>query len=386
MRQEIARLSRNHIIKTSTDDLCDYFVAKYTVEVPNLREDAIVADQQEKEIDVSNNPRRYWSSPGPHLMRGTEVSVSIPFTGDRDLFFIRPSHFSSSPPRAEIDGSNLTLRAAGIDLRPDQVRSQIDSQLNDIKWHLANLKPEVDAYNGSLRQISRTAIEARKAKLLHDQNLVSAIGFPLKQRADAPNTFVAPEVRRKIKPTLPSVGSAPFKPEPELSNADYEHILNVIDNMALVMERSPSAFASMDEEALRSHFLVQLNGHYEGQATGETFNYEGKTDILIRVNGKNIFIGECKYWDGPKKLLETLDQLASQTTWKDTKVAIIVFNRRKDFSAVLKAIQETVPKHSSFKREVPSQGETRFRYVLGNRDDRSRELILTVLAFDVPGT
>src|SRR5207302_8442880 len=109
------------------------------------------------------------------------------------------------------------------------------------------------------------------------------------------------------------------------------------DNMASVMERSPSAFASMDEEALRSHFLVQLNGHYEGQATGETFNYEGKTDILIRVNGKNIFIGECKYWDGPKKLLETLDQLASQTTWKDTKVAIIVFNRRKDFSAVLKS-------------------------------------------------
>ncbi len=385
MRQEIASLSPNHILKTSTDDLCDYFVAKYTVEVPNLREDAIVADQQEKEIDVSNDPRRYWSSPGPHLMRGTEVSVSIPFTGDRDLFFIRPSHFSSSPPRAEIDGSKLTLRAAGIDLKPDQVRSQIDSQLNHIKWYLANLKPQVELFNSALRQISRTSIEARREKLLRDQNLVSAIGFPLKQRSDAPNTFVAPEIRRKIRPNLPSVGNAPFRPEPELSNADYEHILNVIDNMALVMERSPSAFASMDEEALRSHFLVQLNGHYEGQATGETFNYEGKTDILIRVNGKNIFIGECKYWDGPKKLLETLDQLASQTTWKDTKVAVIIFNRRRDFSAVLKAIRETVPKHSSFKREVPVQGETQFRYVFGNRDDLNRELILTILVFDVPG-
>ena len=45
----------------------------------------------------------------------------------------------------------------------------------------------------------------------------------------------------------------------------------------------------MDEEALRSHFLVQLNGHYEGQATGETFNYEGKTDILIPVGEKKYF-------------------------------------------------------------------------------------------------
>ena len=58
--------------------------------------------------------------------------------------------------------------------------------------------------------------------------IFSAISFPLKQRSDAPNTFVAPEIRRKIKPTLPSVGSAPFKPEPELSNADYGHILNVM--------------------------------------------------------------------------------------------------------------------------------------------------------------
>jgi hypothetical protein len=265
------------------------------------------------------------------------------------------------------------------------VRSQVDSELNHIKGNLANLKPEVESYNNGLREISRAAIEARRAKLLRDQNLVSAIGFPLKQRSDAPNTFITPEVRRKIRPTLPAVGNAPFEPEPELSNADYEHILNVIDSMALVMERSPSAFASMDEEALRSHFLVQLNGHYEGQATGETFNYEGKTDILIRVSGKNIFIGECKYWDGPKKLLETLDQLASQTTWKDTKVAVIIFNRRKDFSAVLKAIKETVPKHSSFKREMTVQHETRFRYTFGNRDDVNRELILTVLAFDVPG-
>lgn len=280
MRQEISGLSANQILKTSTDDLCDYFVAKYSVEVPVLLEDKIVADQREVEIDVSDDPRRRWSTPGPHFMRGTEISVSIPFTGDRDVFFIRPSHFTSGPPHAEIDGHNVVLRATGVDLKPDQVRSQVDAELNNIKWYLASLKPEVDAYNSALRQTARTSIEARKAKLLRDQNLVSAIGFPLNQRSDVSNTFVAPDVRRKIRPTLPPVGNAPFQPEPELSAADYEHILNVIDNMALVMERSPSAFASMDEEALRSHFLVQLNGHYEGQATGETLTMRERQTFL----------------------------------------------------------------------------------------------------------
>jgi len=66
MRQEIANLSANQILKSSTEDLCDYFVAKYAVEVPILIEERIVADQRETEIDVSNDPGRYWRSPGPH--------------------------------------------------------------------------------------------------------------------------------------------------------------------------------------------------------------------------------------------------------------------------------------------------------------------------------
>jgi hypothetical protein len=63
------------------------------------------------------------------------------------------------------------------------------------------------------------------------------------------------------------------------------------------------------------------NGVFKGQATGETFNFQGKTDILIRVEGKNVFIAECKFWKGEKALLATLDQLLSYLSWRDTKAA-----------------------------------------------------------------
>ena len=92
-----------------------------------------------------------------------------------------------------------------------------------------------------------------------------------------------------------------------------------MNNMVAVMERSPKAFRDMKEEDLRQHFLVQLNGQYEGQASGETFNFEGKTDILIRHEGKNIFIAECKFWRGPSTVADTLDQLLSYLSWRDTK-------------------------------------------------------------------
>lgn len=126
---------------------------------------------------------------------------------------------------------------------------------------------------------------------------------------------------------MPFASTAPFKPEPALVDAEYANILDIVSNMALVMERSPSAFASIDEEDLRQHFLVQLNGQYEGQATGETFNYQGKTDILLRVDGRNIFIAECKYWHGAKSYTQTIDQVLSYVSWRDTKIAVIIFNR-----------------------------------------------------------
>ncbi len=69
--------------------------------------------------------------------------------------------------------------------------------------------------------------------------------------------------------------------------------------MSVVVERNPTSFATLDEEGIRDHFLLQLNGHYEGAATGETFNAAGKTDIMIRAEDRNVFIAECKFWRGP---------------------------------------------------------------------------------------
>jgi hypothetical protein len=230
---------------------------------------------------------------------------------------------------------------------------------------------------------ARQSIDARKAKLLSDRNLVAGLGFPMKARPDAPRTYVAPQVRRKIV-TPPSASQTPYKPEPVLEETHYRAILDIVQSMALVMERSPSAFAEMGEEALRQHFLVQLNGHFEGQATGETFNHQGKTDILIRVDGRNIFIAECKFWHGEKQFVETINQILSYLSWRDTKAAIILFNRNKGFSHVLAKIKETSASHPNRKSGPKEEGETRFRYVFANPSDASREITLTVLAFDVP--
>jgi hypothetical protein len=196
---------------------------------------------------------------------------------------------------------------------------------------------------------------------------------------------MAPVKRKRIPTAKPGASREAFSPEPELQFEVYEQILNTLRNMVLVMERSPRAFSNMGEEDLRTHFLVQLNGQYEGLATGETFNYEGKTDILIRVDGKNVFIAECKFWKGPKALKSTIDQLLGYLSWRDTKAAILIFNRNKDFSVVLSQIPTVLENHPNFKRHIHHNNrETEFRSILHSNTDKNRELVVTILVFDIP--
>ena len=240
-----------------------------------------------------------------------------------------------------------------------------------------------DAHRQSLPPRLRPEIEARKQKLLDARKMVSGLAFPIRTRQDAPKTYVAPVTRKKVIATPPPVAAA-FEPEPVLEEANYQAILNIIQSMTLVMERSPSAFQTMGEEDLRQHFLVQLNGQFEGAASGETFNFSGKTDILIRVKDRNIFIAECKFWGGEKIFLATITQLLNYLSWRDTKTAVLIFNRNKDFSAVLQTIQDTLTNHPNLKRGPVKEADTRYRCVFGNPSDPRREAILTVLAFDVP--
>lgn len=385
MLAEIERVDADRLLNSSVEDLAQYFSTKFNISVPILDIENLVVDQREKQIDVSRDPMRMiMDRSRPFNVTGTEIQVEIPFSGEAEAFKIQPNPYTLNPPRASVRGAILSFSIVGTNLDAEGVKRQIDQTISVIQSYLTNLKGNVSSLNAQLPSEARSTIEVRRTNLLASRSMVASLGFKMKERDGVSKTYVAPEVRRKITPVMPQASSAPFKPEPALSSSDYEHILGVMQGMTQVMELSPSAFHAVDEEALRSHFLVQLNGHYQGQATGETFNYEGKTDILIRSEGKNIFIAECKFWSGPKMLIATIDQLLGYSSWRDTKTAVVVFNRNRDFSKVLAAIPETVRSHPQFKRDLPGSTETTFRFQFANRDDKNREMFLTVLAFDVP--
>jgi len=381
---EVQKLEANYLLQASETDLLDALVEKHQVAPIVIRKDDIHVDgPRETKIDVSHD-FRYATFPGERtVVPGTTLTVIVPFEGDPTILRCKPQKWNLNPPRGEIKGQEIHLHYGGVDPQADGIKKEYEDELRKIERYLSWGRDQIDSHNTRLAQEIRKAVTARKQRLLRDQGVAESLGLPLKRR-QVPETYSVPVMPRKPKVEMPKASEKPFRPEPALAEEEYDRILGIIHNMALTMERSPRTFAKLDEEEIRDHFLVHLNGHYEGQATGETFNCEGKTDILIRHEGRNIFIAECKFWKGEKALLETIAQLLGYTSWRDTKTAIVLFNRTKNFSNVLGQIPEVVAKHTNFKKDLGKRGETQFRYLFHHRDDKNRELTVTVLAFDVP--
>jgi hypothetical protein len=392
LKTEIEQLDANRFLNTSPNDLAKYFVENYSLETPKLRRDemAIVGNSEikltvkEPFADVIAGRSNLDSSLFSDIVPGQRIEIEIPFDGESQLFYARASTYSSVFPRAQVKEQSLLLI---FEIRSDSQKDILfdtNRTLDEIKRYLDWTRNDVKGFNTTLLHRINSTIEERRQRILTNQQRVASLEIPLKIRTDAPKTYAVPSIKRKIAPELPTAPTFPYEPEPVLEMEHYEHVLKIIQSMTQVMERSPSAFETMKEENLRQHFLVQLNGQFEGKATGETFNMNGKTDILLRENNRNVFIAECKFWKGAKQYQETIDQLLGYTAWRDTKTAILIFNRDTTMTTVLDSVKAETEKHANYKRTLDWKHETGFRYVFHQNDDKNRELILTVLVFDIP--
>lgn len=368
----------------SVDELAAELVAEVRVEPLDIDWAAMTATIGDAKVDVSGDwSRGSFVRSGPVHVPGTKVTYHIPFRGERDLFKFRPSTHLMNAPRGVVKGGEIQVSLTVPTPLPDSLKADLDRQVADIRTHVDWINSDVHAFNRGLAGLAQEAAQGRRDKVLADHDLAASLGVPLRRREDASPTYATPALRRPVVRTPPA-GTRALSPEPVVLPEEYEQILGIVRSMALVLERNPSAFAGMGEEDIRAHFLLHLNGAYHGDATGETFNAGGKTDILVRDRDRNVFIAECKFWGGTKLLTEAIDQLLRYTSWRDTKTAILLFNRNKDLTRVLEQISPAVAGHLSFVREIPYGAETEFRFVLRQPSDRARELTLTVLVFEVP--
>jgi hypothetical protein len=381
---QIERESEDYILNVNEIEYVNHLISEFSISPPVIDFENVSVTSYEKQISAEDFPEAFRACPEETFSRLAFVYY-LPYAGEVDLLRCFPGQHPSWTTEVYAESQDLCFEVVSFREDAEEVKRTAEHFIHNMKSQLGYLTQEIEDYNASLPESVQQMFRTRKQRFLGKYEMLAFLEVPIRKRETLPETYAIPAPHtRKSAVAKPRVTERGYRPEPALDQLVYQEILQTIHDVGKVFERLPSTYSGKSEEELRDHLLLYLEPRFEGSATGETFNRLGKTDILIRYENSNVFIAECKFWGGQKLYLKTIDQLLAYLTWRDSKAAIVIFVRSKDFSSVLQAIEAATPGHLNYLGFVTKEDETWLNYRFHIRDDPNREVQLAVLLFHIP--
>lgn len=384
-RDSVAAINAATLLDATPEALVDELLERFQVEPLRLN------DPTSEVVGLTVEQPDGWGERGP--VEGTLLRLRVPFTGEPPLLRLRPSDCTGPVPRGQVDRQALVLEQWWPQAPSGEEMTRWgNGELRSLRHWIACQEPMITNFNASLRADLRKLVGQRRDLELRRRHLQAALPYGIHRRDDAPLTYALGGIVRKridLSGSPRTAAGQPPTPEPRLTDDQFNEILATVRAIGHSMERMPKAFAELYEEQLRAVFLAALNAQFDGAATAETFNYRGKTDILIRTNDRNVLIGECKIWRGPaafrgnRDAYGVVDQVLEYAAWRDAWAAILLFVRGKEPTQVFAQVSGLLAEHENI-REVRQVGDSEWRCRLKQRDDPLRELTLAVTAFHFP--
>jgi len=224
MIDEINGLSGDYVLSTSAIDLKGYFYMKYSLSVPELKND-IQADVQNARIEIGDA-----FSQERIKTLGTEFKFYIPFEGQKELLNYRPNHFTYSPPIAVVEKSQLIftyqhpyMGLEGSEREAENAKQNFETDLRQVQEYLVWMSDDIKLYHLELQATMDAQITSRQQKSLRDRGMAASLGYPLKRHGT--EQTIVPLSRRKPVMPKPLPPKEAFQPEFELDMAEYEFIL-----------------------------------------------------------------------------------------------------------------------------------------------------------------
>ena len=362
---EVGSAPDDHVLAVVAQEWADALVKRYRLDVPELHTaERWMEEPEEIQYDVSHEgfSRALPSGGGPFFVRGTRHVVHIPFFGDPEILLLRPSSFTSSgPPAGHLRGSDVLVTVEYSNDSARDIGAQVDATTRVIEQWLDFARSDAVEHNRQLLQQALPAIVERQREIKAKRERIAASGIPVRAPGALKPPIIRAIVRRPSRLPLQSSSGAPIPLDPALPEDVYPDILAAIAQAARDMERSRDTYAGMGEEDRRQILLLALNGQYRGLTTAEAFNVKGKTDLRIQYEGRNLFIAECKKWNGQASVTKTIDQLFTYTGWQDTKLAVVMFVEQKSLTDIVDKGRTAMLAHPQFVEERGGADELELR-------------------------
>lgn len=316
-----------------------------------------------------------------------QLTYHVPLEGamsyldNSPLILYKPSLGAYQIENASYNGKEIVIkRLIPEDIDFNTLKEEKDELQKLLYSNYGRLLYDVNQFNNDLKNSIENKFTEILNRHLRSKQILEKLGVPLR-REEETKLHVRPKLRKKIDiPKLPK--SVLESIDPFITKHVYEDIIGLIHDACRNIERMPSMFRGRSENDLRDFILFVLDPNFIlGSATGETFNAEGKTDILLRYSSSNVFVAECKYWHGTSSYLKAIDQLLSYLTWRDSKTALIIFVRNKSISQVLDKVKLETKCHSNYVSFEAELGEGLLRFKFHLNGDDNKEVWVTVMIY-----
>jgi len=175
LRDKVQRMPATEL---DDSELPNRLADEFGIEVPILNEEAKYARQRETQVDVSRDPtRRAFFGHGPRSMPGTEISIFIPFTGDPEVFKVRPTAFDSNPPIGDVVGNELCFTYSFVD---NINLTEHDRTIDKVKRYLEWLRPSEVQLRADLVTAAQNLIVQRKRQTEDHARVLGSLGIPIR--------------------------------------------------------------------------------------------------------------------------------------------------------------------------------------------------------------
>lgn len=163
------------------ESLPENIVRSLLVEIPVLDEASKYAESREIDVDVSGDPMRMiFDRSRPFYIKGTEITVVIPFKGDPRAFEIQPTSYNLNPPFGLVEDHELRLvfRVTNPDVN---INAELDRTIAQVKQYLDWLRPSAEQVKRELTLLAQSLISQRKQQASAHAQIVGGLGIPVRQ-------------------------------------------------------------------------------------------------------------------------------------------------------------------------------------------------------------
>lgn len=174
----IEKLMERNFQGVKLESLAEGYFDEFSLMLPTLETTQIY---QRKPVDIKIEIDSEYSGKPFQSVDGTRFEIILPYSGNNELFTVRPTLYNSDPPYGDIEKDGIHfIYEVQVFHDHQTVRTSFDQNLSNIRFWMESLSRDVNAFNNRLYTDIFSALQYRAGKVSKEPLLANLLGFPIR--------------------------------------------------------------------------------------------------------------------------------------------------------------------------------------------------------------